>query len=109
MRLRMMPGWTRKLMGERKFRKAVIRAAKFETMQIMARWDRGNAWCGWRNGPGTEYAWKHIPLHGMHSQMDVPVSVSGRTLIHSPRPNEWYDTSFETENAARISFWNWED
>jgi hypothetical protein len=108
MRMKNMPGWTRALMSERKFRKAVIRAAKFDTMQIMARWDRGNAWCGWENGPGTGYAWRKIPLYGMHSQAHVPVTVSGRTLIHSPRPNEWYDTQFETE-AAWTCFWNWED
>jgi len=37
MRFTEMPGWTRQLMPERAFRKAVIRAAKMETMEIAAR------------------------------------------------------------------------
>ena len=100
-----MPGWTRQLMSERGFRKAVIRAAKMETMEIAARWDRGNAWNIWRRGPS--HVWGHT-TNGMLSQAYVPVTVSGRTLIHSPRPNEWYDTQFEKE-VSSISFWDWDD
>ena len=100
-----MPGWTRQLMSERGFRKAVIRAAKMEVMEIAARWDRGNAWNIWRRGPS--HVWGHT-TNGMLSQAYVPVTVSGRTLIHSPSPNEWYDTKFKKE-VSYISFWNWDD
>ena len=100
-----MPGWTRQLMSERAFRKAAIRAAKMETVEIAARWDRGNAWSVWRRG--SNKSWRHS-TNGMHSQAYVPVDVSGRTLVHAPRPNEWYDTQFEKE-VSSISFWDWTD
>lgn len=100
-----MPGWTRRLMQERVFRKAAIRAAKMETMEIAAIWDRGNAWSLWRRGPSK--IWRKS-TNGMHSQASVPVEVSGRTLIHAPQPNEWYDIQFRRE-VSSISFWNWED
>ena len=100
-----MPGWTRQLMSERAFRKAAIRAAKMETVEIAARWDRGNAWSVWRRG--SNKSWRHS-TNGMHSQALVPVTVSGRTLVHAPRPDEWYDTKFRKE-VSYISFWNWND
>jgi hypothetical protein len=65
MRFKNMPGWTRELMSERKFRKAVIRAARFDTIRIMARWNKGHSYTGWENIPGTDYSWQKIPLHGM--------------------------------------------
>jgi len=99
-----MPGWTRQLMHERAFRKAIIRAAKMETMEIAARWDRGHSWNTWKRGPNR--IWKHS-TNGMLSQTSVPVYVSGRSLIHSPRLDEWYDTQFQKE-VSYISFWNWE-
>ena len=105
MRFSEMPGWTRQLMSGREFRKAIIRAAKMECMEIAARWDRGNAWNIWRRGPSK--SWWHY-TNGMHSQVSVPVTVSGRTLVHAPRPDEWYDTKFRKE-ATYISFWNWDD
>ena len=99
-----MPGWSRRLMQERAFRKAAIRAAKMETIEIAAIWDRGNAWSLWRRGPSK--IWRKS-TNGMHSQASVPVEVSGRTLIHAPQPNEWYDIQFRRE-VSSISFWNWE-
>lgn len=51
MRFSEMPGWTRQLMSGREFRKAIIRAAKMECMEIAARWDRGNGWNIWGRGP----------------------------------------------------------
>lgn len=105
MRFSEMPGWTRQLIPERTFRKAAIRAAKMETMEIVARWDNGNAWNIWSRGPSK--IWRHS-TNGMLSQMSVPVTVSGRTLIHSPKPNEWYDTKFRKE-VSYISFWDWDD
>ena len=105
MRFSEMPGWTRQLMSERAFRKAVIRAAKMETMEIAARWDRGNAWSVWRRGPSQTWTQSR---NGMLSQASVPVTVSGRTLVHAPRPDEWYDTKFRKE-VSYISFWNWDD
>lgn len=110
MRFKNMPGWTKKLMSERKFRKAVIRAAKFDHIEIVASWDKGNAWQGWENGPRTDYAWKEIPCHGMHSQMPVPVAVRGFTGRQPDGAGKGcLNTEFHAEGAAWISFWNWED
>lgn len=108
MRFSNMPGWTRSLMSERKFRKAVIRAAKFDTMKILAQWDKGNSWCGWENGPGTGYEWRPIPMNGMYDQMDAHVSVSGET--HCPPSGEGSarnSVCFRTADVARICFWDW--
>lgn len=105
MRFANMPGWTRSLMSERAFRKAVIRAAKFETMKILARWDRGNSWCGWENGPGTDYEWRPIQMNGMYSQRDAHVSVSGETYC----PPRGGSVCFRTADTARICFWDWSE
>ncbi len=106
MRFKNMPGWTRRMMAERKFRKAVIRAAKFDTIRIMARWDKGHSYTGWENGPETDYSWQKIPLHGMISQAYVPVYVEGRTLRHTGL-DTWIDTQFQKE-AGKTNFWDWE-
>jgi len=107
MRFKNMPGWTRQMMSERKFRKAVIRAAKFDEVRIIARWDKGHSYTGWENSPRTGYSWEKIKLHGMVPQTYVPVYVSGRTLRHVGL-DTWIDTSFEKE-AGKISFWSWDE
>lgn len=105
-----MPGWTKALMSERKFRKAVIRAAKFDTMEIRAMWSNGNAWYGWENGPRTNYAWRKVPLAGMYSQAYVPVMVEGRTYRQpGGAGKECHSVTFRTEEAAWVSFWDWHD
>ncbi len=106
MRFKNMPGWTRRMMAERKFRKAVIRAAKFDTIRIMARWDKGHSYTGWENGPETDYSWRKIPLRGMLSQAYVPVYIEGRTIRHVGT-DAWIDTQFRKE-AGKISFWDWD-
>jgi hypothetical protein len=104
MKMNTIPSELRTLTKERKFRKAIIRASKFESIEVMARWDKGNAWDGYRK---TRTGWKHIQ-NGMHSQMPVPISVMGRNLKHVAE-NTWIDTSFEVQEAAWKSFWNWDN